>query len=264
MYKGKKFKIRKVEDIKEDITSARIVYGENVRSIFLADGNSIFMKTARLVEILEFCYAMFPNIERVTCYGSAKFILRSKTVEDLKLLRNAGLKRLHMGLESGDENVLEFMNKGADAEQMIKASKMVMNAGIELSQYVLLGLGGKQHWNDHAVNTARVLNKMDPDFIRVRTLVVKNEAPLAEDVINGEFEPCTPDLILEETRILIENLDVTSTFTSDHISNLANVNGKLPEDQENMLKVLENTKLRLENDPEFRAWVTDPLRCLNL
>jgi radical SAM superfamily enzyme len=222
------------------------------------------MKIPQLVEILEFCYAMFPNLERVTCYGSAKFILRSKTVEELKLILKAGLKRLHMGLESGDENVLDLMNKGADADQMIEASKMVKDARIELSQYVLLGLGGKEHWKDHAINTAKVLNEMDPDFIRVRTLVVKEEAPLAEDVNKGDFEPCTPDQILEETRILIENLDVTSTFTSDHISNLANVNGKLPDDKEKMLKVLENTKLRLENDPEFRDWVTDPLRCLNL
>jgi coproporphyrinogen III oxidase-like Fe-S oxidoreductase len=264
MYKRKKFRIRKIEDIKEDITSARIFYGENVRSIFFADGNSIFMKTPQMVDILEFCYAMFPNLARVTCYGSAKFVLRSKTVDELKLLRRAGLKRLHMGLESGDDNVLESMNKGATADQMVQASRMVKDAGIELSQYVLLGLGGNKGWDRHAVNTSKVLNKMNPDFIRVRTLVVKDEAPLAGDVEAGKFEPCTPDQILDETRILIENLDVTSTFTSDHVSNLANVNGKLPEDKETMLNELEMTKHRLDTDPEFRDWVSDPLRCTNL
>jgi radical SAM superfamily enzyme len=169
-----------------------------------------------------------------------------------------------MGLESGDDNVLDYMNKGANAEQMIQASKMVKEAGIELSQYVLLGLGGKNGWKRHALESAKVLNEMDPDFIRVRTLVVKDEAPLSEDLMKGDFKPSTPELLLEETQTLIENLDVTSTFTSDHISNLANINGKLPEDKEAMLKELENTRHRLESDPAFRAWVTDPLRIINL
>ncbi len=264
MYKGKKFKIRSLEDIKEDITSAKMFYGDNVSTIFLADGNSIIMRTPQLVEILNFCYGIFPNLERVTSYGAAKFVLKTKTVEELAQLRKAGLKRLHMGLESGDDAVLERVLKGASAEQMIEASKMVKEAGIEISQYVLLGIGGRKDWERHAVSTAKVLNAMDPDFIRVRTLVLRPGAPLFEDAENGEFLLCTPEEVLDETKLLIENLEVTSQFCSDHVSNYANVNGKLPEEKEKMLNNLENARKRIGSDPDFRAWLVDPNRCLNL
>ncbi|MCK5561627.1 MAG: radical SAM protein, partial [Thermoplasmata archaeon] len=166
--------------------------------------------------------------------------------------------------ESGDDVVLERVCKGATSAQMIEASNMVKAAGIELSQYVLLGIGGKKDWERHAKNTAKVLNAMNPDFIRVRTLVVREDAPLYEDAKNGIFNVCTPDEVLDETRIILENLDVTSRFCSDHISNYANLNGKLPDDQEQLLSELKTTRERLEQDAEFRAWLTDPMRCLNL
>jgi radical SAM superfamily enzyme YgiQ (UPF0313 family) len=264
MYKQKKFKIRSLEDIKEDITSAKMFYGDSVRTIFLADGNSIIMRTPQLIDILSFCYGMFPNLEMVTSYGAAKFVLKTKTVEELKQLRKAGLKRLHMGLESGDDAVLERIIKGASAEQMIEASSIVKEAGIELSQYVLLGIGGSKDWERHASNTAKVLNAMDPDFIRVRTLILRPEAPLFEDAEKGDFLPCTPEEVLDETRVLIENLDVTSQFASDHVSNYANINGKLPDEKERMLEDLESVRKRIGNDPEFRARLVDPNRYLNL
>jgi radical SAM superfamily enzyme YgiQ (UPF0313 family) len=160
MYKDKKFRIRPLEDIKEDITSARMFYGDGVRTIFLADGNSIIMRTPQLVEILNLCHSMFPKLERVTSYGAAKFILKTKTMEDLRELRHAGLSRIHMGLESGDGNILKRVDKGSTPEEMIKASLMVKEAGIELSQYVLLGLGGKDGWQEHTQNTASVLGSV--------------------------------------------------------------------------------------------------------
>jgi radical SAM superfamily enzyme YgiQ (UPF0313 family) len=264
MYKGKKFRIRPVEEIKDDITSARMHFGEHVHTVFLADGNSIIMKTPQLLEIINYCYAVFPNLERVTSYGSAKFVLKTKTVKDLKQLQKAGLKRLHMGLESGDDAVLEKVCKGATADQMVEASNMVKEAGIKLSQYVLLGVAGKNGWKQHAVNTAKVLNEMDPDFIRVRTLILKEGAPLYEDFQNGEFQSCSPEEILEETQVILENLDVTSQFYSDHVSNYANINGKLPDEKAQMLEELQNIQDRLEKDPEFKSWLLDPMRCLNL
>jgi radical SAM superfamily enzyme YgiQ (UPF0313 family) len=264
MYKDKKFKIRCVDDIKEDIISAKLLYGGSVRTIFFADGNSIIMKTPQLMEVLDFCYAMFPNLQRVTSYGAAKFVLGTKTVEELRELAKAGLTRIHMGLESGDDETLNRIQKGATANEMIAASKMIKEAGIELSQYVLLGIAGKNDWEKHAENTAKVLTEMDPDFIRVRTLILRPPAPLFEDEKNGEFIPSSPEDVLKETQVIIENLNVTSQFSSDHVSNYANINGKLPEDKDTMLAELKKVREKLDCDPHFRAWLSDPARCANL
>jgi radical SAM superfamily enzyme YgiQ (UPF0313 family) len=260
----KKFKIRCVDDIKEDIISAKMLYGDSVRTIFFADGNSIIMKTPQLIEVLDFCYAMFPNLERITSYGAAKFVLGTKTVEELKELAKAGLSRIHMGLESGDDEILLRIQKGATAIEMIKASKMIKEAGIELSQYVLLGIAGQNDWEKHAVNTAKVLSVMNPDFIRVRTLILRPPAPLFEAEKNGEFLPSSPEDVLEETRVIIENLNVESQFASDHVSNYANINGKLPQEKDIMLAELKKVREKMDCDPHFRAWVMDSARCANL
>jgi radical SAM superfamily enzyme YgiQ (UPF0313 family) len=264
MYKEKKFKIRSVADIKEDITTAKMMYGDLVRTVFFADGNTIIMKTPQLLEILDFCYAIFPNLERVTSYGAAKFILKTKSVEELKQLNKAGLKRIHMGLETGDDEILEKIQKGATSQEMISASRMVNESGISLSQYVLLGIGGKEGYEKHARKTAKVLSEMHPDFIRARTLILRPDAPLYEDEQNGEFIQCTPEEVLEETRLLIENLIVKSQFLSDHVSNYANINGKLPDEKDEMLAELDKVKERLKNDPDFRSRLVSPSRCYNL
>jgi radical SAM superfamily enzyme YgiQ (UPF0313 family) len=264
MYKDKKFRIRGIEDIKEDITSAKLLYGESVRTIFMADGNSIIMKTPQLVEVLNFCYSMFPNLSRVTSYGAAKIVLGTKSQRDLKELKEAGLTRIHMGLESGDDDILKRIQKGATAEDMIRASRMIKDAQIEVSQYVLLGIGGKNGWERHAKNTAEVLNAINPDFIRVRTLILRKEAPLYEKAKRGSFLPASPSEVLDETRILLENLDVESQFASDHVSNYANINGDLPEDRDRMLKDLASVSDRVHSDPVFRRHLENPNRCSNL
>ena len=238
-------------------------YGDQIRTIFLADGNSIIMKTHQLVEILEYCYAMFPNLERVTSYGAAQFILKTKTVEELAELRKVGLIRLHMGLESGDDFILSKICKGSTSQEMIAASLMVKEAGIELSQYILLGIGGEE-WERHAIRTAAVLNSMDPDFIRVRTLVLKPGAPLYDDWQAGDFVQCAPNQVLEETRTILTNLGVHSQFLSDHVSNYADINGKLPEDKKRMLADLDGIIRQLEEDSEFAARLSDPNRCAHL
>jgi radical SAM superfamily enzyme YgiQ (UPF0313 family) len=264
MYKDKKFRIRSVEDIKEDITSAKLFYGDSVRTIFLADGNSIIMKTPQLQEVLEFCYSMFTHLERITSYGAARILLRTKSVEELEQLRKSGLKRIHMGLESGDDEILMRIKKGATSEEMIAASKMIKEAKMELSQYVLLGIGGKNDWERHAKNTARVLNDMNPDFIRVRTLVLREEAPLYEDSQNGDFIPSSPSEVLDEIRVLLENLQVSSQFASDHVSNYANIYGELPDDKDRMLEELAQVRQRFDLDSKFREQLMNPLRCHNL
>lgn len=264
MYKDKRFSVREVEDIKEDIISAKMHHGEHVRTIFLADGNSVIMRTHQLVEILNLCYAIFPSLERVTSYGAARFILKTKTTEELEELRRAGLTRIHMGLESGDDDILSEIQKGATAHEMVKASLMVKEAGMELSQYVLLGIGGARNRERHAHATAGVLSSMDPDFIRVRTLVLKPGAPLYEDWLAGGFTLCTPLQVLKETRILLEELDVNSHFFSDHVSNFANINGRLPRDRDAMLAELEKVRKRVEGDPEYSKWLANPERFVSL
>jgi radical SAM superfamily enzyme YgiQ (UPF0313 family) len=248
MYKGKKFRIRKVEDIKEDLRAARDFYGtDNVTTVFSPDGNTIIMRTAQLVEILNYTRELFPKLERITSYGSARFIIK-KSPEEWKELHEAGLSRIHAGIESGDAILLEKMKKGATPEQMIKAGRLVKDAGIELSEYILVGIGGRKRTKEHALGSAEVLNAIDPDFIRLRTWVPVPAAPLYEDFKSGKFEVLDPYEALKEIKLLLENLEVNSWFLSDHVSNFANLNGKLPGAKDKLLtKIEEALKLPREH-----------------
>jgi len=234
MYKGKKFRIRPVAEIKEDILAAKKFYGNAVESLFFPDGNTIIMKTSQLEEIFTFARRTFPSIKRITLYASAKF-LKLKSLEDLKRLKTAGLNRLHQGLESGNDEILRLIQKGADAKMMIATGQKVKAAGIELSEYVLVGIGGQKLWSEHAQDTARVLNAINPEFIRLRTWVPVPIAPLYADYRSGKFRLLSPHQALQETRLLLENLNVKSLFLSDHISNFVNISGHLPRDKQSML-----------------------------
>lgn len=150
MYKGQRFKIRLVKDILEDLDLAGAYYGPNVRTLFLPDGNTIVMKTSSLIQILEQARKNFSNLERITLYGSARFLIL-KEFEELKALHEAGLSRVHMGLESGDDETLKIMDKGAAASECVEAGQRVIEAGIELSVYYLVGLGGRARLEEHAV-----------------------------------------------------------------------------------------------------------------
>jgi radical SAM superfamily enzyme YgiQ (UPF0313 family) len=248
MYKGKKFRIRKVEDIKEDLQAARDFYGaDNVRTVFFPDGNTIIMRTPQLVDIFSYTRELFPKLERITSYGSAKFIIR-KSPDEWKELSEAGLRRIHAGIESGDAVLLEKLKKGATPEQMIEAGRRVKDAGLELSEYILVGIGGLDRTKEHALESARVLNAIDPDFIRLRTWVPVPAAPLYEDYKSGEFKLLDPYASLKETRLLLEKLEVNSWFLSDHVSNFANLNGKLPGAKENLISTIDEAlKLPLES-----------------
>jgi radical SAM superfamily enzyme YgiQ (UPF0313 family) len=236
------------KELVEGIFRAPQLYDERYRSIavwlyyggkhcFLQDANSITVKTPDLVEILTFLREQFPQVERITSYGRAKTIATGKSIEELKELKQAGLTRLHLGLETGWDFLLEFMNKGVTAAEQIEAGQKVMASGIELSEYVILGLGGKKWWQEHARETARVLNQINPHFIRLRSLKVHPPMALQQKIEAGEFELQTEEEMIVEERLLIESFNgITSTFVSDHILNLlAEVEGKLPEDKERML-----------------------------
>jgi radical SAM superfamily enzyme YgiQ (UPF0313 family) len=248
MYKDIPFERRPLEEIKEDIEQAAQLYGCSARTAFIGDSNSLVVKTELLCEVLRTLYASFPHLERVTSYARAKTIAK-KNLDELKQIRQAGLTRLHVGLESGDAETLTFIQKGTTPEEQIEAGRKAKEAGFELSLYILLGIGGRQRWQVHADNTARVLNKIDPHFIRVRNLVPQPGSPLYEMQQKGEFVPSPPELILEEEKRIIEGLEVTSEFLSDHISNYLPLNGQMPADKAALLQALEQELTALRTDP---------------
>ena len=217
--------------------AAWLYYGTN--ACFLQDADNLIMKTDDLVEVLTFLRNLFPDITRVTTYSRSKTVSK-KSADALKKIREAGLDRIHIGLESGYDPVLKLMKKGTTAAIQIDAGKKVMAAGMELSEYVMPGLGGQEMWEGHARETAKVLNQINPHFIRLRSLRVPDRVPLHEKLEKGEFTLQTDDMLAEEIRVFIETLDnITSTVTSDHIMNLLEeVSGKFPEDKPSMLEVV--------------------------
>jgi len=205
---------------------------------FLQDANTLIMKTPDLVEVIKYLKETFPGIDRITSYARSKTASR-KTLEELVELREAGLSRLHIGLESGYDPVLRFMDKGVTAADHIVGGKNVVASGISLCEYVMPGAGGKKMWREHALETARVLNEINPDFIRLRTLAIQPRMLLHNDVVSGDFIRSTDEEIVEEIKLLIENLDCRSQVVSDHMINLLpEVEGKLPEDKEKMLATI--------------------------
>ena len=239
LYKDKKFRVRPVEDIKADLQLAREYYGEGVQSLFLPDGNTIGMKTEQLVEICRFARSCFPHLERITVYGSARFVNR-KSLEELIALKEAGLDRIHMGMESGDDVVLQEICKGTSSEEIIEAGLKLKQAGIEVSEYYLAGVGGRKYSQQHAINSARTLNAFVPDFIRLRTFCPQPGTPLYEAYLAGEFELQTPHETLREVKLLLEHLECEgSVFLSDHSNNYCNVNGLLTRDKARMLSQID-------------------------
>ena len=243
------FRVRKIEEIKEDILKAHEVYGDHVRTMFFPDGNTIAMKTDDLCEICRFSREVFPELDRITVYGSSQYIYK-KGKEGLKRLSEAGLSRIHVGLESGDDIILKRIKKGTNSQQHIEAGKWVKDAGIELSMYVILGIGGQDRSQEHAKKTAAVINRIGPNFIRLRTYLPKMNTPLLSDVQNGSFKMLGPHDILEETATLIKEISATSYLTSDHYTNYINLDGRLPEEKPRFLELIQMAQKRDES--EFR------------
>lgn len=248
---GLRYKVRDVKEIKTDILTARDRYGDHVRTLFFPAGNTIAMKTADLCEILSFAKKVFLNLERITVYGSSQYI-HKKGPQDLKRLAEAGLSRIHVGLESGDDVILKKIKKGTTQKEQIEAGRWVMDVGIELSLYVILGIGGRVRTGPHATETTNVLNEIEPDFIRLRTFVPKINTPLLADVQNGSFKMLGPHEVLQETALLINGIQVSSYLTSDHYTNYINIEGRLPEDKN---KLLEKIGFALKRNKEsFRSF----------
>jgi coproporphyrinogen III oxidase-like Fe-S oxidoreductase len=252
MYKQVKFERRPVGDVKRDIDTALAFTGGNVETVFIGDSDSLVIKTEEMCEILGHLYGAFPSLSRVTSYARTQ-TLRRKSVESLKKIRQAGLTRLHIGLETGSRWLLERIRKGASPDTMIQGCTKAKDAGFEVSLYVLVGIGGEAKWQEHASETAQVLNEINPDFIRVRTLTPQPDTPVFRWWRDGTFEMPSPETILKEQKALIEDLFVTSQYLSDHVSNYAPIHGDLPTDKTRMLSMIDEALKRLAEDDAFRA-----------
>jgi len=281
VYKGTRFSVRPVEHVKKDIDSVHkyvdilknmaeksdyisrtdIVkiakktdpdelrasvaafkwFSDDMKSVFIQDANSLIIKPADLINILNHLKMRFPWIERITSYARSHTIARIKD-NDLKAMKDAGLIRIHIGLESGSNQVLKMVKKGVTKETHIKAGLKVKRAGMELSEYVMPGLGGINLSDVHAIETADALNRINPHFIRLRSLAIPNSIPLFQDYIEGRFQKCTEIMMLKEILMFIENLDgLTSAVKSDHILNLfEDLEGTLPQDKEHMTNILKD------------------------
>jgi len=208
-------------------------------SAFLQDANSLIVETPDLIEILTFLREKFPQIKRITSYCRSHTAAR-KSVNEFKQLQNAGLSRIHIGMESGSDEVLALIRKGVTANDHIKAGLNIRQAGIELSEYVMPGIGGVKWTREHALETARVLNIINPDFIRLRTFHTVPGTGMDELIKKGEFQQLSDEDILREIQLFIENLEVQGTIlASDHILNLLEeLEGRLPEDKLKLLSVI--------------------------
>lgn len=279
VYKGRPFSLRPVDEIRRDIDRARriaddiaatsremgfdgtvtdpvlnrVLAGDAspaARSVavwmycgtgacFLQDADNLVMRTDDLVDVLTHLRRTFPEIRRVTTYSRSRTVIR-KSVDALARIRAAGLDRVHIGLETGCDALLRFMQKGVSADQHVEAGRRLIAAGIEVSEYVMPGLGGREMWREHARDTARVLNAINPHFIRLRSLRIPARIPLHAKVAEGAFHPQSDDELAAELQLFIESLEgITSTVTSDHIMNLLeDVGGTLPADRERMLAAI--------------------------
>lgn len=278
-YNGKQFSRRTVEEIKRDIDTLAMVteqvkqisrdkgwggringqvvseagaaYGylhyhvaqwlfHGARNVFLQDANSIILKNVDLVHIIQYVRATWPSVMRITTYARADTVSR-KNPEELRELRDAGLVRMHMGMESGSDIVLKKVRKGITAKQLIEAGQKIAAAGISLCWYIMPGLGGREHSREHALETAAVINQGNPDYIRFRTLAVRKNTPLYKMMLKGDFTPLDEDEIVKEQRLLLESLSgIDTTVVSDHVLNLLQeLEGTLPADQERLLGIID-------------------------
>ncbi len=246
--------MRLIDDIPPDelpaFDAALAWLSNGAKSVFLQDADALFTPVSQLSDILQHLMNRFPHIERVTTYARTSTILKNN-IDDLIALRNAGLTRVHVGLESGSDRVLRMMRKGATKAMHVRAGLRVKQAGLELSEYVMPGLGGQELSIEHAVETADALNQIDPHFIRLRQLAIPERAPLFIDQTLGRFRGCTDLMIVQELRLFIESLEVSSTLLSDHILNiLPELEGQLPADKNKMCALLDDF-LRLSPYEQF-------------
>ncbi len=249
MYKSKKFRIRSKGDIFNDLEEMSKSC-KGIRRIFLADGDALILKTADLKDILLKIKELFPNCERVGIYATPRDIL-NKSAEELKELKEYGLGIAYLGVESGSDRILSAINKGAGSQEIIEAGKRISGSGIKLSVTLISGIGGKECLKEHATESAKVVNEINPDYLGLLTLLVEPGTQMYNMVNDGTFKLLSPEEVALETQILIKNLKLRNCiFRSNHASNYFTLEGTLPNDKNRLLQQLNDV---LNNSENFRS-----------
>lgn len=242
MYKDKKFRIRSKEEIFMDLDEMSSAYGELPLRIFLADGDALVLKTRDLLDILSFIRVKFPFCERVTAYATARDILR-KTDEELQALKKEGLSMVYLGAESGDPVILAHVKKDVTVEEMIQAADKLKKCGIQLSLTLISGLGGKERLREHALESARLVSAMKPEYLGFLTLMLEKGAPILEEIQAGQLTLLSPDAVMEEMKLFLTHVDSDGTvFRANHASNYLALKGTLNGDIPAMLAQVEEAE----------------------
>jgi len=253
-YSDVKFRIRPLEDIKRDIDKVAANYSWSLRRIFLENGDAVIAPQKLLVAVLKYLKEKFPNLERIGSYATPQAGL-IKSAEQLKELHQLGLDIIYLGVETGDEELLKKIDKGATYAQIVEAGRKIKQAGITLSVTVILGLGGVKGSQQHALGTARILTDLDPDFAGALTLMLVPGTPLHQDWVEGKFELIDPFQSLTELKLIIENSSFTDCFfTANHASNYLPIKARLPKQKAAVLKLINEvleTKDMSRLRPEF-------------
>lgn len=260
MFKAKQFRVRPANEVMEDLEAARKYYSR-VGRIFLCDGDALCLKTEKIIVILDKIKELFPECERIGIYARSSDILR-KTDEELKELVNHGLGIVYIGAESGSDTVLKLINKGATREEIKKSIIRCENIGLPTSVTFISGMGGKALWREHAIETGKLISEMGASYVGLLTLMVDREAPIYDQIQNGEFEVLSGEEVVAETHLLLESIDVSGpgsfprkcVFRSNHASNYVSLRGNLPEDRDRMLALLDRAMkdIGLLKDERFR------------
>ena len=255
MYKDKKFRVRDLDEVIQDLKWAKEHY-RRVERIFLCDGDALALSNNRLMPILEFISDNFPECERVTVYGRAKDALK-KTDEEMRQLYEAGIKMVYLGAESGSEKVLKAINKGETRQELIDGVKKIEASGMKASVTFISGLAGKDGWEDHAIQTGTMISDMQPSYVGLLTLMVEPGVPMADDIQSVKLRLLSAEEIMAETLLMLQNTNVQKdcVFRSNHASNYVSLRGTLPADMEKMMALLRKAMNNHDmfKDERFRA-----------
>lgn len=254
MYRDKRFRVRPLAELQAEIGWARENYGD-VQKVFLADGDALVAKASYLEGILDALNEAFPSLRRVSCYASPQS-LQVRKVEEMARLKEKGLTLYYLGIESGSDKVLERLVKGVDAEEMIRVGKKAHEAGVKLSTMVLLGAGGREGSEEHARESARVVNAIEPRFVSTLVMTPVANTPLMEEAERGEVDELSPVELAAELRTFVDNLDLNgSVFRSNHASNHLTLNGSLPKDKAAMVAALDGVLADPKSAPFVPNWM---------
>jgi radical SAM superfamily enzyme YgiQ (UPF0313 family) len=254
MYRDKRFRVRPVAELRDEIQwAARHV--EGVRKVFLADGDALVAKAGFLHEVLDELRRTFPDLRRVSAYASPQS-MQVRSVDEMRALREAGLSLYYLGIESGHDTVLERLEKGVDAAEMTRVAAKASEAGVKLSTMILLGAGGRQLSEEHARESARVVNAIQPRFVSTLVMTPVEGTPLWDEAQRGEVDELEPIELARELRTFVANLDLRgSIFRSNHASNYLTLRGSLPKDKDDLVGVLDAVLANPERAPFVPEWL---------